>query len=218
MRGVLSLSLLGCLLILAGLASPVAAEEREAFVFSRLNRTYQEFVTDLAPIEVGPATVQLRTPRHRLDLHEHTARLVHAPDGSGLLATVDLSLSGSGLIEADVQLGSIESRLEDELTLPRQALRLEGRVSVARSDGGYVVRTLTLPETITVQIESRLAKQLFAICRPMALVLVSMDCVALENALTRIVVPLPAAGEGYVLGFEEMTPEEQARFERFLDQ
>ncbi|REJ74614.1 MAG: hypothetical protein DWQ36_16020 [Acidobacteria bacterium] len=189
----------------------------ERFEFSRLDRSYDSIVDELAPVQVGPATVLLRSPSHRLDLHGHQVELVRGSAGDGLGAVLTLDVSGSGLLEADVSLGTVRSQLADELVLPRQEIRVVGRISVARGEEGYLVRPLELPEQIEVRIESRLARQLFVICRPMTLVLVNMDCVELERSLSRIRVPLPAAGDAYLLPYAEVSEAERLAFERFLD-
>jgi hypothetical protein len=52
----------------------------------------------------------------------------------------------------------------------------------------------------------------------MALVLVSLDCVALEQALSVVTVPLPEPGAEYLLPFAEVEADERARFDAYLDQ
>lgn len=201
------------LLAFAGALFGVALRE---FEFSQLNRSYDDVVDELAPVMVGPATVQLRTPSHTLQIHRHAARLVKGT-AEGLGAALTLEVSGRGSIEADVSMGSVRTQLNDELTLPRQEISVVGRVSIASGEEGYVIRTLELPASVTVRIESRLARQLFLLCRPMGLVLVNMDCEALEDSLSNVSVPLPAAGSAYVLPYDELTAEERVAFERFLD-
>ena len=50
----------------------------------------------------------------------------------------------------------------------------------------------------------------------MALVLVSLDCVVLEESLTNLEVPLPEPGESYLLPREELTQKEIAALEQYL--
>ena len=50
----------------------------------------------------------------------------------------------------------------------------------------------------------------------MALVLVSLDCDAIERAVTLINAPLPEAGGEYLIPVEDTTPEERRAFDRFL--
>lgn len=205
-------------LVLALAAAPVPAQdEAEARVvsFERLNRVYESLIDDLTPVQIGPAQVLLRSPEHALTVSRHEATL--RPGDDGVLETVlELELAGSGRIDADITIGSLESRLSQELTVPRQTLRLEGAIRVRRSGEGYWITTVRMPEAAQVRIESELGTQLFSVCRQMALVLVALDCDAIERAVTLIRAPLPEAGGEYLIALEDVTREEREAFDRFL--
>jgi hypothetical protein len=185
--------------------------------FERLNRVYEQLIDDLSLIRIGPAEVALRSPEHSLTVSRHAATLT-AGDGGLFEAGLELDISGSGQIAADVVIGSLESQLTQELVVPDQTLRLEGAITVRRDDEGYWIRTERMPATTQVRIESELGTQLFTVCRQMALVLVSLDCEAIERAVTLISVPLPEAGGEYLIALEDTTPEEREDFDRFLGQ
>ncbi|MCY3927117.1 MAG: hypothetical protein OXG81_02440 [Acidobacteria bacterium] len=205
-------------LVLALAATPATAQdETEARVvsFERLNRVYESLIDDLTPVQIGPAEVLLRSPEHALTVSRHEATL--RPGADGVLETaLELELAGSGRIDADITIGSLESRLSQELTVPRQTLRLEGAIRVRRSTEGYWITTVRMPEAAQVRIESELGTQLFSVCRQMALVLVALDCDAIERAVTLIRAPLPEAGGEYLIALEDVTPEERDAFDRFL--
>jgi hypothetical protein len=195
------------------LAAPLAAAD---FQFSKLNRTYTQLVDALAPIVLGPVEVLLRSPEHRLDLVAHRAVLEPADDGTHTIR-VEIDLSGMGMIDAVLRTAGLEGKLQDELTLPRQTLSMTGRIGLAPGPDGYVVTLIEAPEQVEVRIESRLAGRLVPLCRQMALVLVRFDCVALEESLTRVQVPIPEAGTQFVLPAAEMTGEERDRFDTYLE-
>ena len=205
-------------LVLALVAAPAPTQdETEARVvsFERLNRVYEGLIDDLTPVQIGPAEVLLRSPEHALTVSRHEATL--RPGDDGVFETaLELDLAGSGRIDADITIGSLESRLSQELTVPRQTLRLEGAIRVRRSAEGYWITTVRMPEVARVRIESELGTRLFTVCRQMALVLVSLDCNAIERAVTLIHAPLPEAGGEYLIGLEDVTPEERRDFDRFL--
>lgn len=205
------------LAFLSGFVPGVAAGQEEGRVvsFERLNRVYEQLIEDLAPVRIGPAEVVLRSPEHALTVSRHEATL--SPGDDGVLETaLELELAGSGRIDADITIGSLESRLSQELTVPRQTLRLEGAIKVRRSSEGYWITTVRMPEVAQVRIESELGTQLFSVCRQMALVLVSLDCDAIERAVTLIRAPLPEAGAEYLIVYEDATAEEREAFDRFL--
>jgi hypothetical protein len=187
----------------------------EQLVFERLNRTFSGIADELAPVEVGPARVELRSPNHALELHRHLVSMTVAPEG-GHRIVLELRVSGWGEIEADVTVGSIETTLSDHLTLPEQSVLLAGRAAIVRGEGGYNIAVFELPETVTVAIESQLAQRLFRVCRPMGLVLVALDCPALERSLSQIVVSLPKPGSTYFLADEELAPADRVELDRYL--
>ena len=212
--GVHRRSTAACLLAVLLLGGGAAAGADE-FSFERLNRTWEGFITDLSPVEVGQARVLLSSPTHSLTILRHSARL--RPDGrGGHHVDLELRFGGRGTIDADIEFGRIRSRLSDELVVPPQTLQLSGRVAIRTSDDGYLVTTTELPATVTVTIQSQLARQLFSLCRQMALVLVNMDCETLEDSLTNLQVPMPAPGQTYLLPLEELTGDERKLFEAYL--
>lgn len=113
-------------------------------------------------------------------------------------------------------MGSVSTQLEDELALPAQGLTLKGRVGITPVEGGFSIEVLELPRSVRVRIESRLARQLFTLCRPMALVLVSLDCELLEDSLTNIEVPMPEPGSTYLLPREELSDAEVSALAAYL--
>ena len=210
---VLPPALLGLLLL-----SPAAAQDgpdTRVASFERLNRVYEHLIDDLVPVSIGPAEIMLRSPEHALTVSHHAATL-RPLEGGVFEVALELEIAGSGRIDADVVIGSLESRLSQELTVPRQTLHLEGAITVRRAEEGYWITTERMPEAARVRIESELGTQLFTVCRQMALVLVSLDCDAIERAVTLIRAPLPEAGGEYLIGLEDTTEDERKAFDRFL--
>jgi len=203
------------LLLAPALAEPPAASGAD-FEFQKLNRTYSEFVEDLAPVVLGPVEVRLRSPRHVLDLAGHHASLEPAGDGTHRIR-VAIELSGHGTIDAVLRAAGLEGKLEDELVLPLQTLRMEGRIRLLRGPGGYTITLVEGPEQVEVRIESQLAGRLVPLCRQMALVLVRFDCLALEDALSRVQVPIPPPGTEFLLPIEEITEDERRRLDAYLE-
>jgi len=200
-----------------GVPGSAAREEPEAqtFSFQALNRDWEQLIDDLPAVTIGPAEVALRSPEHSLTVVRHEATLT--PDGDGVFETeLELEIAGSGTIAAEIVIGTLESQLTQDLIVPRQTLRLQGATTFRRSGEGYWIRTQRMPETTRVRIESELGTRLFTLCRQMALVLVSLDCDAIERAVSLITVPLPEAGGEYLIPVEDTTAEERRELERFL--
>ncbi|MYF03486.1 MAG: hypothetical protein F4230_00280, partial [Holophagales bacterium] len=60
-----------------------------------------------------------------------------AGDDGVFEAELELEVSGSGQIAADVVIGSLESQLTQELVVPAQTLRLEGEIAIRGDEEGY---------------------------------------------------------------------------------
>jgi hypothetical protein len=195
--------------------APATGQAGAELEFARLNRTYSQFVAQLQPVVLGPVEVLLQSPQHELQILRHHAWI--RPAGEGIhTVRVDLELSGSGTINAVLRMAGLEGKLDDTLTLPRQTLRMDGRIRLERSEVGYEIALVEAPSTVEVQIQSQLAGRLVPVCRQMALVLVTFDCAALETALSRIQVPLPKPGAEFLLPIEEVTAEEAQMLDRYL--
>ncbi len=203
-------ALLSVLLLLSG---PWASGEE--FHFRGLDRTYSQFADELAPIELGVVKVLLKSPEHSMTLERHLVRLVPA-EGDSHRVSLELDLHGSGTLDAHLQVGSLAGDLEDELVVPPQSLLIGARVEIHRVPEGFRVTLLEGPKEIEVRIESRLASRIVPLCRQMALVLVRFDCGALDEALSRVLVPVPPPGEQFLIPLEELTAAEVSQFEHYL--
>lgn len=199
---------------LLGPARPAAAEAA-VLEFESLNGTYRFDDAEIEPVRQGPVTIHLSSPRSALVLQEH--RLTLRPLGDGThRAAVRLRLLGSGDLVADVATGAGGgSRLEDLVVLPRQTLDVEGRVRFRRVPDGWDVTALALPESVDVDIQSRLAGSLVTLCSQLA-VFLGMDCDGLDRSLSRVEVPLPPPGTVFHLPAGDLTADEASRLEAYL--
>lgn len=211
------------LLVLAAAASPGTAElRREAagqegvFELTSLNRRYQQLAPDMVPVEQGAVTVRLSSPRHQLDLLSNRLVLTPRADGS-YDATLELEFAGRGTLVADFDVSGVTSRFEDELVVPQQRRQLAARVRIARSDEGYLVTPQELPATFEVAIHSRVGSQLVAACNQLAVLgLGVVDCRSLNRAFSRVAVPMPEAGETYLVERARLGEEDRRRLDAFL--
>lgn len=186
------------------------------FVFALLNREYHNEAPEMAPLAQGPLTIQLASPSNAVTLVSHALTLTPLGDGSHR-AELEVEFFGRGTLVADVGFGGGTTRLEDELTVPEQRHRLEGRVRLDRSPDGYLFTALELPETVEVAIESRLAKSLLGTCRAFAVLpLVALDCDRLEGNLSTAVIPLPPPGRTFLLAVGLLGADERAALDHFV--
>lgn len=213
----LSLSLAAALLPApAGLAAPSA--DPMAFTFPRLNRTYEDVVREISPVEAGPMTVRTSSPSQTLILSSH--RLELTPLGAGEhAARVSFRFSGSGSVVAELDVAGVPGgRLEDEVTIPDQTRRLEGRLRLARAEDGFTVTALELPPYLEVEIESRLAGRLVKLCRNLTLFLAGRSsCDELDASLSRPRFRLPPPGDESFLPDSELTEEERRLLMAYLE-
>jgi hypothetical protein len=197
--------------------SPAAAApptEPRVFEFTAFNRDYTDMVTDIAPIELSGITVQLDSPSHTMTVLTNRLRLTPRADGS-FDAELWLTFGGRGTLLADIRMGDVPSRLADELVVPEQTRHLRLRARLARSAEGYLVTTETMPKALEVAIESRLGGQLVSICRPLGLLL-GLPCDSLERGFSEVSVPLPEAGETYVVELEQVGAQGVRQLDSYL--
>lgn len=180
----------------------------------RLNRSYSEVAPEIMPVVEGPLTVRLSSPRNQITVRRHLLRL---EPGSGGSHSADLSIEfqGKGWLVADVEAGPVATRLQDEVLVPPQVAKLQGRVRIRRVQGGYGITPEQLPERLGVRIQSGIGRQLVNVCDG-ASVLLALDCPGLERSLSRAVIPLPEAGEEYLLEDAELTAAERSQIDGYL--
>lgn len=192
-----------------------AAPTPARFSFDSLNRTYHFDDSDLAPVRQGPVTIHLSSPRNVLVLKDHSVTLVPLSDGT-FRASVGVDLLGSGDLVANlVTAAGTSSRLEDLVVVPRQTVRLDGRVRFSRVADGWDVTALALPDRVKIDIQSRLAGSLVSLCGQMA-VFLGLDCDGLDRSLSRAEVPLPEPGSVFFLPEEDLSAAEAATLDAYL--
>lgn len=210
--------------VMLALALPLGAQpadegagEVETIELAFLNGDYTELDAHLRPVEQGPLTIHLSSPEHQLTVHRN--HLTFTPDGSGAYAsTVEVELEGEGKLFADVEGVGMSSRFEDDVEAPRQVLKVVGKVRLERTEGGYQVTLVEAPTASRIEIKSGVIRQIVDFCRALdGLPLISLDCPAVEIALTRQEVPMPKAGEQFFLADDRMSDEERAFFDRLSE-
>lgn len=184
--------------------------------FAQLNRTYPDAVTEIAPVTEGLVSIRLSSPSNQMTLRNHRLRLEPGPGGSHS-AELRVEFEGRGRLVADVDVAGFGTRLQDNVVVPPQAANLEGRVKVRKVPGGYGVTPEQLPPRVAVRIESGLASRVVGVCESASrFSLSAMDCAGLARRLSVASVPLPAAGEEFLLEAAELTPAERQQLDAYL--
>jgi hypothetical protein len=197
-------------------APRVTAPAPGLFRFTRLNHSYSQPATAIDPITEGPLTVRLSSPRNKLILSSHSLRLEPGTDGLHT-AELEVRFYGKGRVVADVDVSGVGRRFEEEVLVPPQTKRLEGRVRIARSGDGYLLTPERLPREIRVAIQSQLGNDIVGLCDRLSAVPFSdLDCAGLDRALSTAVVPLPRPGEGFYLARTDLTAAERQQVESYL--
>ena len=201
----------GAVALLAA-ATPAPRELR----FPSFNRVYSDVVGELAPFDLGGATVRLRSPSQLISVRDHVARVV-ALGGGRARGTLDIDLLGKGALVADVDFGGTVRELTDELILPPQHVTVDGVVRILRGVSGYRVIAEKLPASVPVEIRSRLVNQIESLCDGAAVLsLGAIDCGALQQSLEHPDVPLPAQGHEFFLADGDLTPSERGQLDALI--
>ena len=206
------LGLLGLFgLLMAATPDPPAGQGIE---LAYLNQTRTNLDFELAPIQEGPLSIQLSSPSHRLTLHRNRLVLTPSADGDPD-AWVGAEFEGAGDLVADLEGGSIATQLRDHVVVPRQTVRLRGKVRVARDAEGYKLRVLEAPPSVSVQIRSDLIGRCVAVCRGLGLLAV-VDCGRLERALSTVQVPIRSDQAILRLPDDQLSAADRAYLDRFV--
>lgn len=192
-----------------------AAREGKVFVFDRFNRSYEDLKPEIPPIRQGLLTIRLSSPRHRIVLERH--RLQIRPDGGGDHdASVQAEFEGSGDLIADLDLGGLTGRLEDQVEVPPQRKSIRSKVRLEPSEQGYRLTVIDAPEPIVLEVRTGLADRLIQWCQLMSWVPASvLDCTGLNLKLTTITFPLPA-GESFFIRSADLTAREREEIDAYL--
>ena len=210
-------------LILATLAAGVCvAGEREPDVYThevvsdRVNGIHEDLDTDLAPVQMGPVTVVLTSPSHSVEVFEHQLSLGPASEGieAGMLWA---HYEGQAHLVAVLEVGGLSSEIEDHIELPEQEIMVAGKIEIVREAEGYRVISVESPSHVEIKIESDLAGRLGLLCRGFAvLAMGSVDCEAIDQAMSVVRVPLPEPGEEFFVAADELTEQERDQIEAYL--
>lgn len=215
--GLLGLALLGLALGLIWAPESRAAEAPAPTILelTELNGVWIDPAPpELAPIKRGPMTVTISSPHQRVAIHRNRVRLRPLGDGR-VAAFFEVELEGEGEIIAVLQAG-MRSRFEDEVTLPRQTLRMTGIVRLAEDPAGLRIILEELPPVLELRIESRMLGNLISACRGFGSFL-PIDCDGFGRDLETVKIPTPPAGESVLLPASYLTAEERAILARFIE-
>lgn len=210
----LPLCLAALLAVPAGATAAAAAVATETLELAPCNRTYRMRGAELAPVTQGGMVIALTSPENHLTLARHRLELTPRGDGTHDARFV-ADFSGGGDLVADVTVGTLTQRLEDRVEVPRQERTVEARVRLARSEAGYELTPLELPEHVVIDVDSQLASRFAGLCQGLSLVM-AINCRPLQAALSRARVPMPEPGETYLLPPECLTDELRGRLDEYL--
>ena len=193
-----------------GLAAEVPSEVEVEL--SSLNGVYEDLDSNLEPIRQGSLTIRVSSPEHRLTVHGNRLQLSTRGDGT-VDAAIEVNFEGHGQLIADVD-GF--GRFTDLVDAPRQTVLARGNVRLARAADGYLFTVVSADPTVQLEVKSGVAGQIVSACRAASMIpFVNLPCDGLETALGYVNVPMPPAGQQFLLPAAEMTAAEQAILDRF---
>lgn len=195
-------------------AATPAPPEDPGIELAFLNQTHTNLDIELAPIREGPLAIHLSSPSHQMTLHRN--RLVLSPSaGEDPDARVAAEFEGAGDLVADVEGGSLATRLRDHVVAPRQIVELRGKARVTRDAEGYTLRVMEAPPSVPVRIRSGVVGRCVALCRGLGLLAV-VDCARLERALSTVRVPLRSDQATLRLPRAQLRASDRAYLDRFV--
>jgi len=184
--------------------------------FTLLNKTYTDLVGEVEPIEQGALTIRPSSPKNALTLRDN--RLHLHPEGNGVFSgRLELDVLGKGWLVADVEAAGLETRFQDELLVPPQTLRFDGKVKLERVPGGYRATAIETPRHFEVALQSKVVASFLSWCDSASSVpFAHIECAGLEHDLTHVALPLQGAGATYFLADAELTPAEREQLDALI--
>lgn len=203
-------------LLAAVLGTVPALAQQGEFRFPELNERYEQLATDVMPYDLNGMTITLESPSNELTLVDNRVSLDRRSDGT-YDAVVEVEIEGSAELIADFSLSGLGSALSDSITVPRQRVRFPVRVKMQAVPEGYFLTPITLPESVSVRIVSRLGGQLRTACLPLAaLGMIPVSCDSLERAFSQIDLPMPEPGSSYLFDAALFSPESRKLLDAYL--
>lgn len=203
------------LALTATLGAGGAAGVARQVEFPRLNQTYRDLAPEISPVSSGGLEVRLHSPANSITVRSHRLELDPVSDGSFRFVAV-ASVLGKAQLVASLDAGGVPAELADEVLLPIQDVEVAGRAEVRRTAEGYEVVPRELPSHVALAVQSRLAGQLVTWCDLSSILVPGLECAGLDQALSRVRLPLPEPGETYFLEATRLLPEEQATLDGAL--
>lgn len=209
------------LLLLIAISMPLLGAEPGAetttFVFDRLNGTYTDLAGEVRETTTGPIVVRSNSPTNRLELIGNRLEMTHLGDGVHR-AEAWVHFEGEAEVEAELLMAGLSTGMvEDQVVVPNQERRIDSRIKLERQDEDYLITIVEVPEDFQIAIQSRLAAQLVSMCEGIARFTFGASCEALEGALTNPKIPMPEPGEEFILPAGELTADERAQLEAYLN-
>jgi hypothetical protein len=204
-------------MVVAALALATAARAADVDItFSLLNKTYTDLVGEVEPVVQGPLTVRPSSPKNALTLRAN--RLHLHPEGDGVFSgRLELDILGKGWLVADVEAAGMETRFQDELLVPPQTLRFDGKVKLERVPGGYRATAVETPRRFEVALQSKVVTSFLSWCDSASTVpFAHIECAGLEHGLTHVSLPLQGVGATYFVADTELTPAERQQLDALI--
>lgn len=211
-RRLLALSLLSMWVVGA------APSEREprVLVFDRFNRVYDGLTPEIQVAEDGSLAVSADVLEGAVEVVRHRVELYPLGDGTHHVHGT-AEFFGHADVLAHVSLGGVGSSVRDSVLVPLQTRSLDARVRVVKTEHGYAVTLLDVPDVIHVQVRSRLAAQTVGWCRKLAFLPgASANCDVLNEFFSNAPVTLPRKGETIYFDRADLHASEEQAVDTYL--
>jgi hypothetical protein len=211
------IAVLVAILVALATASHAADGETATFVFDRLNGTYTDLAGEVRETTTGPILVRSNSPSNRLQLIGNRIELTPLGDGVHRI-DVWVQFEGEAEVEAELLMAGLSTGVvQDLVVVPNQERQVESRINLERQDQDYLITVVETPKDFEVAVQSRLASQLVSMCEGIARFAFGASCESLESALSNPKIPMPEPGEEFILPGGELTAEERAKLDAYLD-
>lgn len=179
--------------------------------FDRFNRVYNGLTPQIQVVDEGNLAVSADVLEGAVEVVRHRVELYPLGDGTHHVHGT-AEFFGHADVLAHLSVSGVGSSVRDSVLVPLQTRSLDARVRIVRTEHGYAVTLLEVPDAVHVQVRSRLASQTVGWCRRLAFLPgAGADCDVLNEFFSNAPVALPRKGETiYIDRADLQNTEEQA--------
>ena len=199
-----------------GLGLAPSEKSPRVLVFNRFNRLYEGLTPQIEVLDDGELAVQAEVLDGAVEVVRHRVELYPLRDGTHHVHGT-AEFFGQANVLAHLDFGGVGSSIRDNVFVPLQTRTIDARVRIGKTAHGYAVTLLDLPDSMRIQVRSRLASKAVGWCRRLSFLPgAATDCAALSGFFNDAPMALPPKGDTIYIDRADLNSAEAQAVEAYL--